>query len=60
MANYGINITLICNLIEADDQQELEQIVNAYIDSLANIPDQSITWESVRYDIVDFDYGEEN
>ena len=53
MPKYGVDITLYCQLIEAKDKTELDTIINDYLDGLAEIPDQSITWESVQWDILE-------
>lgn len=53
MPKYGVDITLYCQLIEADDKADLDKKINSYLDSLANTPDQSITWESVQWDILE-------
>lgn len=49
---YTVDITLKCDLIRADNRQELEEIINAYIDQLAKQYDDSITWSEVDWAII--------
>lgn len=49
---YTVDITLKCDLIRADNQQELEDIINNYIDQLAKQYDDSITWSEVDWTII--------
>lgn len=59
MTQYAVNITLECDLIEAKDRKHLEEIINAYIDTLAKQADESITWSSVDWNVVYASKGEE-
>lgn len=56
---YAVNITLECDLIEADSREHLEEIINKYIDNLAKQDDESITWSSVDWNVVYASQGEE-
>lgn len=56
---YAVNITLECDLIEADNREQLEGVINAYIDTLAKQDDTSLTWSSVDWTVVYASQGEE-
>lgn len=49
---YAVDITLKCDLIRADSVQELEAIINNYLDQLAKQYDDSITWSEVDWAII--------
>lgn len=48
---YAVDITLKCDLIRANNLEELDQIINRYIDQLAKQADDSITWSEVDWTI---------
>ena len=56
---YGVDITLKCDLIEADSREHLEELINAYINNLAKQDDLSITWSEVDWTVVYANQGEE-
>jgi hypothetical protein len=49
---YTVDITLKCDLIRASNRDELEFIINNYLDSLSNPRDISITWSEVDWQII--------
>lgn len=48
---FAVDITLKCDLITASNRDELEQIINNYLDNLAKQEDESITWSEVSWTV---------
>lgn len=49
---YTVDITLKCDLIRASNREELERIINGYLDNLAKQEDESITWSEVDWVVI--------
>ena len=49
--NYVVDITLKCDLIPANNLEELGDIINNYLDNLAKQEDESITWSEVAWTV---------
>lgn len=53
MKAYTAEIILFVDYFESDTPMDAEQLVNDYIDTLAEIAPASLTWSSCDYTIVE-------